>query len=192
LSRIRDMTELELFPSGVLSYGSGDARASMFQGNQVFLRAWPKAYALSMNPDNSSVVDLLGVAELPKGASGNRGHSTLGGWQLFLSANSTKKEAALKFMKFYSSEYAMRLHAVNDSYLPARSSLYSDSEVLEANPFFGMIEDVLTNAVPRPKSPFYAEISAIVQVEVQNALNGNKTVEKALTDAQTAMEKIDS
>lgn len=192
LSLIREMTELELFPKGVLSYGSGDARASMFQGNQVFLRAWPKAYALSMNPDNSSVVGLLGVAELPKGDSGTRGHSTLGGWQLFLSANSTKKEASLKFMKFYSSEYAMRLHAVNDSYLPARSSLYSDSEVLAANAFFGMIEDVLTYAVPRPKSPFYAEISAIIQVEVQNALNGNKTVEKALEDAQAEMEKIDN
>lgn len=192
LSLIREMTELELFPKGVLSYGSGDARASMFQGNQVFLRAWPKAYALSMNPDNSSVVGLLGVAELPKGDSGTRGHSTLGGWQLFLSANSSKKEASLKFMKFYSSEYAMRLHAVNDSYLPARSSLYSDSEVLAANAFFGMIEDVLTYAVPRPKSPFYAEISAIIQVEVQNALNGNKTVEKALADAQAEMEKIDN
>ncbi|MBI9104100.1 MAG: extracellular solute-binding protein [Spirochaetales bacterium] len=80
---IKEMTDLELFPPGVLSYGSGDARASMFQGNQVFLRAWPKAYALSMNPDNSAVVDLLGVAELPRGASGTRGHSTLGGWCRF-------------------------------------------------------------------------------------------------------------
>ncbi len=190
LNLVREMVELELFPGGVLSYGSGDARASMFQGNQVFLRGWPKAYALSMNPDNSTVVDLLGVAELPRGASGTRGHSTLGGWQLFLSKNSTKKEAALKFMMFYASEYAMKLHAINDSYLPARSSLYSDSDILAANPFFGMIEDVLTNAVPRPKSPFYAETSAVIQVEVQNALSGAKTVEQALADAQAEIEKI--
>ena len=190
LNLIRDMYKNELFPSGVLSYGSGDARASMFQGNQVFLRAWPKAYALSMNPDNSEVVGQLGVAELPRGASGTRGHSTLGGWQLFLSANSTKKEASLKFMKFYASEYAMKLHAINDSYLPARKSLYSDPEVLEANPFYSMIEGVLNNAVPRPKSPFYAETSAVIQVEIQNALNGSKSVEQALADAQAEIEKI--
>ena len=190
LSLIRDMYENELFPSGVLSYGSGDARASMFQGNQVFLRAWPKAYSLSMNEDNSEVVGLLGVAELPRGASGSRGHSTLGGWQLFMSATSTKKAAALKFMKFYASEYAMKMHAINDSYLPARKSLYSDPDILAANPFYSMIEDVLTHAVPRPKSPFYAETSAVIQVETQNALNGSKTVAQALVDAQSEIEKI--
>lgn len=190
LQLIKDMVDLELFPKGVLSYGSGDARASMFQGNQVFLRAWPKAYALSQNPDNSKVVGKLGVAELPRGEMGSRGHSTLGGWQLFLSKDSKNKEEAVTFMKFYTSEMAMKLHAINDSYLPARTSLYSDSEILEANPFFGMIKDVLANAVPRPKTPFYAETSSIIQVEVQNALNGNKSVSEALSDAQEKMEKV--
>lgn len=190
LSLIKEMVDLELFPEGILSYGSGDVRASMFQGNQVFMRAWPKAYALSQNPDSSKVVGLLGVTELPKGDSGQRGHSTLGGWQLFLSESSKNKTAALKFMDFYTSEYAMKLHALNDSYLPARTALYSDPEILEKIPFFGMIEDVLTNAVPRPKSPFYAETSAIIQVEIQNALSGIKSVSQALNDAQAEMEKV--
>ncbi|MBF9017535.1 MULTISPECIES: ABC transporter substrate-binding protein [unclassified Oceanispirochaeta] len=190
LTLVKEMVDLKLFPEGILSYGSGDVRASMFQGNQVFMRAWPKAYALSQNPDNSQVSGLLGVAELPKGESGKRGHSTLGGWQLFLSESSKNKEAALTFMKFYSGEYAMKMHALNDSYLPARKSLYSDEEILKEIPFFGMIEDVLSNAVPRPKSPFYAETSAIIQVEVQNALSGKKSVEQALADAQAEMEKV--
>lgn len=190
LSLIKEMVDLNLYPDGILSYGSGDVRASMFQGNQVFMRAWPKAYALSQNPENSKVAGLLGVAELPKGTSGTRGHSTLGGWQLFLSKDSKHKDAALEFMNFYTSEYAMKLHALNDSYLPARKSLYSEPEVLKEIPFFGMIEDVLANAVPRPKSPFYAETSAIIQVEVQNALNGNKTVTEALNDAQAELLKV--
>lgn len=190
LTLIKEMIDLKLFPEGILSYGSGDVRASMFQGNQVFMRAWPKAYALSQNPENSKVAGLLGVAELPRGESGTKGHSTLGGWQLFLSKSSKNKEAALKFMDFYTSEYAMKLHALNDSYLPARSSLYSDSEILKEIPFFAMVENVLANAVPRPKSPFYAETSAIIQVEVQNALSGAKTVKEALKDAQSEMEKV--
>ncbi len=179
-----------MFPEGALSYGSGDARASMFQGKQVFMRAWPKAYALGQNPENSTVVGKLGVAELPRGASGKRGHSTLGGWQLFLNKNSENKEAALKFMKFYAGEEAMKLHALNDSYLPARRSLYDDPEILKKNPFFGMITGVLENAVPRPQSPFYAEISAVIQVEVQNALRGEKTAARALADAEEEMMKI--
>ncbi len=190
LTLIKEMIDLKLFPKGILSYGSGDVRASMFQGHQVFMRAWPKAYALSQNPDNSKVVGTLGVAELPRGASGTRGHSTLGGWQLFLSKSSKHKEESLKFMKFYASEYAMKLHALNDSYLPARKSLYSDPEILKELPFFGMIEDTLANAVPRPKTPFYAETSSIIQVEVQKALTGTKTVAKALSDAQSELEKV--
>lgn len=190
LSLIREMIKADLYPEGVLSYGSGDVRASMFQGNQVFMRAWPKAYALSMNPDNSKVVGKLGVAALPRGESGEMGHSTLGGWQLFVSKNSKHKAEALEFMKFYASEYAMKLHALNDSYLPARKALYSDEDILAANPFFGMIEEILANAVPRPKTPFYAETSSIIQVEVQNALNGTKSVGQALDDAQTALEKV--
>ena len=190
LALIREMVELDLYPEGILSYGSGDVRASMFQGNQVFMRAWPKAYALSMNDESSNVVGKLGVAELPRGKSGEMGHSTLGGWQLFVSKNSTHKAEALQFMKFYASEYAMKLHALNDSYLPARAALYSDEEILAANPFFGMIEDILANAVPRPKTPFYAETSSIIQVEVQKALNGSKSVDQALEDAQVALEKV--
>ena len=84
----------------------------------------------------------------------------------------------------------MKLHALNDSYLPARTALYSDQEILNKIPFFGMIEEVLANAVPRPKSPFYSETSSIIQVEVQNALNGTKTVTEALQDAQAALEKV--
>jgi len=179
-----------LFPDGVLSYGSGDARASMFQEKQVFMRAWPKAYALGQNPENSLVTGKLGVAELPAGNSGKRGHSTLGGWQLFLNKNSEHKAAALKFMKFYAGEYAMKLHALNDSYLPARRSLYDDAEILEKNPFFGMITGVLENAVPRPQSPFYAEISSVIQVEVQNALRGEKSAAQALADAEAEMNRV--
>ena len=190
LSLIREMVDMGLYPEGILSYGSGDTRASMFQGNQVFMRAWPKAYALSMNPENSTVVGQLGVAALPRGESGEMGHSTLGGWQLFLSSASQHKEEALRFMEFYASEYAMRLHALNDSYLPARTALYADPELLEANPFFAEIEDILANAVPRPKTPFYAETSSIIQVEVQNALNGAKTPAEALADAQAELERV--
>lgn len=154
------------------------------------MRAWPKAWALSQNPENSDVVGKLGVAEIPGSASGTPGHSTLGGWQVFLAKDSKNKEAAIKFMKFYTSEYAMKLHAINDSYLPARRSLYSDPEILKVNPFFGMISGVLEGAVPRPQTPFYAETSSVIQVEVQNALTGKKTAAEALKDAQKGLEQI--
>ncbi len=179
-----------LMPEGVLSYGSGDARASMFQEKQVFMRAWPKAYAMGQDPANSNVVGKLGVAPLPRGPQGTEGVSVLGGWQLFMNKNSRHKEAAALFMNFYASEYAQKLHALNDTYLPARTSLYQDEDILAAYPFYAMFPDVFKTAAPRPKSPFYAEISGILSTEVQNAMKGSKSVAQALSDAQANMEKV--
>lgn len=190
LELIYDMIERDLYPEGILSYGSGDVRSMMFQGNLVFMRAWPKAWALSQNPENSDVVGKLGVTALPRGEAGTMGHSTLGGWQVFLSPDSKNKEAAVKFMKFYTSEWAMKQHALHDSYLPARRALYADEELLEEVPFFGMISQVLENAMPRPQTPFYAETSSVIQVEVQNALQGKKSCRQALDDAQAQLEEI--
>ncbi len=186
-----DAYQNKLLPEGVLSYGSGDARASMFQDKQIFMRAWPKAYAMSQDPDKSQVVGKIGVSPLPSGPMGDHGVGVVGGWQLFLNKNSVNKDAAIKFMKFYSSEYAQKLHALNDSYMPARKALYSDSDILAKYPYYELFPSVLDVATARPQSPYYSEISSILSAEVQNAMKGAKTVEQALSDAQSAMEKID-
>lgn len=180
----------KLMPEGVLSYSSGDARASMFQGRQVFMRAWPKDYAMGQDPKTSSVVGKLGVAPLPRGPRGERGVSVLGGWQLFLNKNSKNKKAAALFMDFYAGEWAQKQHALNDTFLPARRALYSDADILAKYPFYAMFPAVFETAAPRPQSPFYAEISGILSAEVQNALKGSKTAAQALKDARTAMEKV--
>jgi multiple sugar transport system substrate-binding protein len=190
LSLMVDAHKNRLMPEGVLSYGSGDARASMFQGKQVFMRAWPKAYAMGQDATKSQVAGKLGVAPLPKGPQGTSGKSVVGGWQLFLNKNSKQKDAAIKFMKFYASEYAQKLHALNDSYLPARRSLYADADILAKYPYYSLFPSILESAVARPQSPYYAEISAILSAEVQNAMKQSKSPSQALADAQKAMMNV--
>lgn len=190
LQMMADAYAKKLMPEGVLNYGSGDARASMFQGKQVFMRAWPKAYAMGQDPKSSQVAGKLGVAPLPRGPQGARGVSVLGGWQLFMNKNSKNKDAAALFMKFYASEYAQKQHALKDTFLPALTHLYADKDILSAYPFYSMFPEIFTTAAPRPKSPFYAEISGILSTEVQNAMKGVKTASRALADAQSAMEKV--
>jgi len=107
-----------------------------------------------------------------------------------LNKNSKHKQASIEFMKFYASEYAQKLHTLNDSYMPARKALYADKDILEKYPYYSEFPQVLETAVPRPQSPYYAEISSILSAEVQNAMKGSKSVSKALEDAQKAMEKV--
>lgn len=185
-----DAYQNKLMPEGVLSYSSGDARSSMFQGKQVFMRAWPKAYAMGQDPAMSKVAGKLGVAPLPRGPRGSEGKSVVGGWQLFLNKNSKHKAESIEFMKFYASEYAQKLHTLNDSYIPALASLYHDKDVLAKYPYYSLFPQVLERAVARPQSPYYAEISAILSAETQNAMKGSKTAAQALADAQKAMENV--
>jgi ABC-type glycerol-3-phosphate transport system substrate-binding protein len=190
LQMMTDAYEANLLPEGVLSYGSGDARASMFQGKQVFMRAWPKAFAMGQDASKSQVAGKLGVSPLPRGPQGTRGKSVVGGWQLFLNKYSESKDEAVKFMKFYASEYAQKLHALNDSYLPARRALYEDADILEKYPHYSQFPAILETAVARPQSPYYSEISSILSAEVQNAMKGSKSPAQALADAQKAMEAV--
>jgi multiple sugar transport system substrate-binding protein len=190
LKMMTDAYEANLLPEGVLSYGSGDARASMFQGKQVFMRAWPKAFAMGQDASKSQVAGKLGVSPLPRGPQGTMGKSVVGGWQLFLNKYSENKDEAVKFMKFYASEYAQKLHALNDSYLPARRALYEDADILEKYPHYSQFPAILETAVARPQSPYYSEISSILSAEVQNAMKGSKSPAQALADAQKAMEAV--
>ena len=93
-------------------------------------------------------------------------------------------------MKFYASEYAQKLHALNDSYLPARRALYEDADILEKYPHYSKFPAILETAVARPQSPYYSEISSILSAEVQNAMKGSKSPAQALADAQKAMEAV--
>lgn len=190
LQMMADAYKAGKMPEGVLSYSSGDARASMFHQHQVFMRAWPKDYAMGQDPTQSEIVGNLGVAPLPRGPQGEKGVSVVGGWQLFLNKNSKHKAEAIEFMRFYSSEYAQKLHALNDSYIPARTSIYYDEEVLAKYPWFSFLPDILSDAASRPKTPYYAEISSIISTETQNAMKGSKTAAQALADAQAAMERV--
>ena len=66
-------------------------------------------------------------------------------------------------------------------------SLYQDSEVLEAVPFFGSLYDVFINAVARPSTataPRYNEVSTKFFNAVYDVLTGKK-------DAQTSIDELE-
>ena len=46
------------------------------------------------------------------------------------------------------------------------------------------------NANPRPKSPYYSEISNVLQLQTQLAFVGEKTAEDAVKDADNEIKKI--
>ncbi len=175
LKRMTDMVNTDkITPEGVVTFGSGGARAVFFAGDMVFLRDWPSGWSKSQNTEKSKVVGKVGIAALPSGSDDMQSYSTLGGWQVMVSSFSEHKEEAIAFAKFRASEYAQIEMAKRVSHIPSLKGLYSNDEVLEAMPFLEQMYPAIANAYPRPKTPFYAELSNILQVEAQQALIGNK------------------
>ena len=172
-------------PDGVTAFGEEEARAVWQAGNAAFMRNWPYAYSLG-NADDSVIQGLFDVSPLPAGASG-AGAATLGGWQLAVSKYSEHPEEAAALALFMASYDEQKIRAVEGSLNPTIKSLYEDSEVLEATPFFGSLYDVFINAVARPSTataPQYSDVSALFFNAVHSVLTGEN-------DATTAMEELE-
>lgn len=178
-------------PPGVTSFGEEDAR-NMFQaGNAAFMRNWPYAYSLGNAPD-SAIAGLFDVAPLPAGDGGS-GAGTLGGWQLAVSRYSANPEIAADVALFLASPEEQKFRAIEGSFLPTLMSLYDDPEVIEANPFFERLYDVLVNGVARPSTvsaPNYAQVSQAFYTAVHDVLTGAASAEEALAIAALDIQEI--
>lgn len=169
--------------------GTDNSRQEFQAGDVIFMLNWGYVWARSQGDDDSQVVDKVGVAPLPAFA----GHSTatcIGGWQWALNAFSSNKADAFQVMAFLAGEEVQRVLAAQDSRIPARTSLYSDPEVLEGAPHFGLFFDVIVNARPRPVTPFYDEVSELIRTTVNAVLARSISVDEALETMQNGLEDI--
>lgn len=154
----------DIAPEAVTGFNEEESRQFWQRGDAIFLRNWPYVYGLATAED-SAVAGNVGVARLPAG-SGPDGRSVgvLGGWSLGVTRYSEHPEEAAMAAAFFASERIQKLRAVEESFTPTIESLYEDAEVLDANPFYEIVDmrDLLANAVPRPAAQTgqqYFEIS---------------------------------
>lgn len=138
-------------PKGVLSYGEEEARGVFQSGNAVFMRNWPYAWATANSAD-SPVKGKIGAMPLPKGGANGRHAATLGGQQLAVSKFSRNTDAAIDLVLYLTGKEEQKRRALAGSYNPTIRSLYSDRDILAANPFQGRLYDTFVNATARPSA----------------------------------------
>ncbi|OQY46895.1 MAG: ABC transporter substrate-binding protein [Anaerolineaceae bacterium 4572_78] len=168
-------------PPGSTTYQEEDARGVWQSGKAAFMRNWPYAYQLG-NSDDSPIKGKFDATVLPQGAGGRSG-ATLGGWQLMVSKYSKNIDAAALFARYMASREGQKARAISSSNLPTIAGLYSDGDILNAQPFMGSMFDVFTNAVARPSTisgELYNEVSAAYFDGVHSILTGEETAEDAL------------
>ncbi|RME64501.1 MAG: ABC transporter substrate-binding protein, partial [Caldilineae bacterium] len=181
-------------PPGVVSYQEEDARGVWQGGNAAFMRNWPYAFALG-NAEDSVIKDKFAVVPLPKGPDPDGQHAdTLGGWQMAVSKYSDNVDAAAQVAVCMTSYEAQKIRATQGSMLPTIGDLYSDPDVLEANPFFGQLFDVFAGgAVARPSTVTgdkYNEVSTIYFTEVNKVLTGEQTGQEAVESIEKQLKDL--
>jgi trehalose/maltose transport system substrate-binding protein len=181
-------------PPDSTSHLEDDSLRAWKKGNSAFMRNWPYAYLESLSND-SSVRNRVEVTVLPKGDGPEGRHADiLGEFQLMVSKTSKNKSAAIELVKFFTSPEIQRVNAITRGYGPTRPDLYFDSGVLNANPFFGTLRQVLLEgAQTRPSTVAgsrYNALSRAYFTAVHQVLTGQQGADAAVEDLEKQLQRI--
>ena len=186
LGKLVDAYKSGNIPQQAITYQEEQGRQAFEAGQLLFLRNWPYVYNLAKTDGSSTVKDTFGIAPLP-GMSGP-GASSLGGHNVAMSVYSKHKATALDFMKFMTSQETETFYATQGSLAPVLTSLYSDATLTQKLPYLPTLLTSIQNAVPRPVTPYYPAVTKAVEDNAYAALKGDKSVDQALSDMQSALQ----
>jgi multiple sugar transport system substrate-binding protein len=177
-------------PAAVLSWQEEQARFAFQNGQAVFMRNWPYAYSLLADSASSAVAGRLGVAPLPA-ATGGASTAALGGSALAVNAHSDQPADAYRLIEFLLQPAQMIERARVVGQFPPRPALYDDPALAEALHLGGgEARRLIEAAVPRPVTPVYSQLSAILQVALHRALTRQEEPGEALQQAAAEMRAL--
>jgi multiple sugar transport system substrate-binding protein len=174
----------------VVTYTEPESDTAFRNGDSVFMRNWPYVYGMILGGDAKIKTDQIGVGPLPVGEGGDTGYSTLGGWNLFINAQSDLKDQAWEFVKFMTSEEAVKLRALKGAYLSPLKSIYQDKQVTSKVPVIPLAAQLADQIRPRPPSPFYSDMSLEMQEQFNNVLKDEISADEAVSTLQSDLQAI--
>lgn len=177
-------------PPAALSWQEEQARLAFQNGQAVFMRNWPYASALLAQKDDSAVAGRFAVAPLP-GTPAGQPTAALGGSALAVNAHSDQPAEARALIAFLLEPEQMIERARSVGQFPPRPALYDDPALAEA---LGIppaeARRIIETARPRPVTPVYTELSAILQVAVHGVLTRQEEPRPALQRAAARMRDL--
>ena len=168
------------------TYMEEPARLAFEGGKATFMRNWSYAYALAKK--SKRVKDVVAVSPLPPFEGGGNG-GVLGGNGPVISSFTDNPEGALLWLDYWSSKETIDRNAATYALPPTLLSSYEEAGVKKALPYSDQLLNAVKEAVPRPVSPVYPQISEAIYTNVNAALAGQQSPEDALKKGQDKIEK---
>ena len=161
-----------------------DVRRIISQGEAAMALNWTYMFALANDPNESQVAGQIDIAHTPKGPAGAPGVN--GSMGIAIANGSQNQDAAWKYIQFMTSQKVQNQYAKLS--LPIWKSSYDQEEVVQALPQVVPIAKVqLNDMILRPVVTNYNDVSHTLQVEIQQALTGEKSPKQALDDAANSV-----
>ena len=110
-------------------------------------------------------------------------------WTIGVPANSQNKELAVELLS-YLMDPEVQKSTIPSGGVPCRYSSLQDEEVLATYPQYAVVCDALESGVYRPVIAEWTQFYTILGTEMDNIINGMKTVDQGLADAQTQLEEL--
>jgi multiple sugar transport system substrate-binding protein len=161
-----------------------EVRRIVSQGEAAMALNWTYMFDLANDPNESQVAGQIDIAHTPKGPAGAPGVN--GSMGMAISNGSQNQDAAWKYIEFMTSQKIQNQYAKLS--LPIWKSSYDQKEVVQTLPqVVPVAKEQLNDMILRPVVPQYNEVSHTLQVEIQQALTGDKSPKQALDDAAKAV-----
>ncbi|GHV94067.1 ABC transporter substrate-binding protein [Spirochaetia bacterium] len=175
---------INLLGSGA-NYERNDLVAAVADGNAGMALGWPSWFISGANAQAAWAV--IPGKSGPTAAAHPTG--MIGHWMMGVTANSTHKELALKFLQYVTSSASQKIMADNGG-VPTRTSVYSDPVLAAKYSYYPTLLQATIDSVVRPRLASWSEIEAVYGAELSAAVSGAKNVDRALADAKAAIERI--
>jgi multiple sugar transport system substrate-binding protein len=185
LQFLRDLIDDGITPAQVTSFTEQESSQLFVSGQAAFFRGWNTALT-RMNTPSSMIYNKIGVAPLPTFADQpGPGHSTIGGWSLYVNPNTRKFEAVKTFVDWMTGLEAQTIMA-RFSQIPANTQARNDPTSRQNQ---AIAVGLNVRAVARPsQTAAYPAISRVVYSAINDALDGEPSVDAALRNADSKLE----
>ena len=175
---------LELIATGEAQV-KDDLIASVDTGAGTMGIGWPGWYT----PTADSTADYIALSGAATAGAEAYNSNVYGIWTIGVPANSQNKELAVELLK-YLMDPEVQKSTVPSGGVPCRYSSLQDEEVLATYPQYAVVCDALETGVYRPVIAEWTQFYTILGTEMDNIINGMKTVDQGLADAQTQLEEL--
>jgi multiple sugar transport system substrate-binding protein len=192
---IKDVVDSGRADPSLSTFQEDQGRLAFEAGKAAFMLNWPYVYASARadgktSPVTKKVFDNMGYAAYPAVDPGKPSRVSIGGANIGVSVYGRDPEASTKAALCMTSRKWQDQEAINEGLPPVMNASYDDAKVRKTYPFADLLRDQLNDAVTRPETPSYSDVTLAVQdslhpptkLNPQSAINTLKSRLNTLAD----------